>query len=88
MLDDGKELVEIAEMVTGDNNIMYFEDNNVPKYECNCSKEKMGRGLVTIGKKDLQEIIETDGKAELVCHFCNKKYLFGKDELESILNKA
>ena len=85
MLDVGKELVEIAEMVTGDSNIMYFEDDDIPKYECNCSKEKMANGLRTIGKKDLQEIIENDGKAELVCHFCNKKYLFNKQELEEML---
>lgn len=87
MLDDGKELVQIAEMVTGDSNIMYFEDDNVPKYECNCSKEKMEKGLITIGEKDLRDIIENDGKAELVCHFCNKKYLFSKDELEAMLEK-
>ncbi len=87
MLDDGKELIEIAEMVTGDNNIMYFEDDDIPKYECNCSKEKMANGLRTIGKKDLQEIIDNEGKAELVCHFCNKKYLFEKQELEDMLGE-
>lgn len=87
MLDDGKELVEIAEMVTGDKNIMYFENDDVPKYECNCSKEKMERALISIGKKDLHEIIETDGKAELVCHFCNKKYEFHEDELKKLLNE-
>lgn len=85
MLDDGKELVEIAEMVTGDKNIMYFENDDEPKYECNCSKEKMEKALISIGKDDLKEIIETDGKAEIVCHFCNKKYMFSKEELEKLI---
>ncbi len=85
MLDDGKELIEIAEMVTGDENIMYFENDDIPKYECNCSKEKMEKALISIGKDDLKEIIETDGKAEIVCHFCNKKYLFSKEELEKMI---
>lgn len=85
MLNDGMELVEIAEMVTGDSNIMYFENDDIPKYECNCSKEKMEKALISIGKDDLKEIIETDGKAELVCHFCNKKYNFNKEELENLI---
>lgn len=86
MLDEGKELIEIAEMVTGEQNLMYFEDDIEPKYVCNCSKEKMEKGLITIGKKDINDIIEQDGKAELVCHFCNKKYLFSEQELRNIVD--
>lgn len=87
MLDDGKDLIEIAEMVTGDKNIMYFENNDIPKYECNCSKEKMERALISIGKKDLEDIIKADGKAELVCHFCNKKYEFNESELNKLIEE-
>ena len=85
MLDDGKELIDIAETVTGDSNIMYFEDDNVPKYSCNCSKEKMEKNLITIGKDEIRDILEKERKAELICHFCNKKYLFDEDELKKIL---
>ena len=85
MLDDGKDLVEIAEMVTGDSHILYFENDDIPKYECNCSKEKMEKALISIGEKDLKDLIEKDGQAELVCHFCNKKYLFSKEELENLM---
>lgn len=85
MLDDGKELVEIAECVTGDGNIMYFEDDYIPKYECNCSKEKMEKSLIAIGKEEIENIINTEGKAELVCHFCNSKYQFSKEELEKLI---
>lgn len=86
MLSNGKELVEIAEMVTGDKNVMYFEGDEIPEYKCNCSKEKMEKNLITLGKDEIQDIIEKDGKAELVCHFCNSKYLFDKEELEQIVN--
>lgn len=85
MLSDGKELVEIAEEVTGDKNLMYFEDNNVPKYECNCSKEKIEKSLISLGEKELNDIIEKDKKAELICHFCNKKYLFTEKELRKLV---
>lgn len=87
MLDNNLSLSEIAKKVTGDKNIKVIEDNKVPKYKCNCSKEKMAEALISIGKKELEDIIREDGKAELVCHFCNKKYNFTKEELEEILRK-
>lgn len=87
MLDDNLSLSEIAKKVTGDKNIKVIEDNKVPKYKCNCSKEKMAEALISIGKKELEDIIREDEKAELVCHFCNKKYNFTKEELEEILRK-
>ena len=40
--------------------------------------------LSSIGKEELKKIIQEDGKAEIVCHFCNKKYEFSKQELEEI----
>ena len=88
MLDDGKELVDIAETVTGDSNIMYFEDDIIPKYKCDCSKEKMEKNLITIGKEELKEIIDNDRKAELVCHFCNSVYEFSLEELENLYKKV
>ena len=48
----------------------------------------MADGLASIGKTELEDIIEKEEKAELVCHFCNKKYQFSKEELEEILNKS
>ena len=39
---------------------------------------------MTIGNKDLKEIIEEDGQAELVCQFCRKKYFFDREHLEKI----
>ena len=47
----------------------------------------MEEALIAIGKEELKKIIEEDGKAELMCHFCNKKYQFSKDELLEIYNK-
>lgn len=88
MLDEKLSLIEIAKKVTGDENIKVVQDNIIPVYECDCSKESMADGLASVGKTELKDIIERDGKAELVCHFCNKKYHFSKEELEEILNKS
>ena len=85
MLDQNLTLEEIAKRITGDDNVEIIEDSIVPEFKCDCSKEHMQDALMTIGKEALQDIIEKEGKAELVCHFCNKKYQFDKQELENIL---
>ena len=87
MLDQNLSLAEIAKKVTGDENVQIIKENITPVYECDCSKEHMAEGLATLDKKVLKEMIEEDGKAELVCHFCNKKYDFNKDELKNILEE-
>ena len=87
MLDKNMTLLEIAKAITGDENIQLIEENIKPIYECDCSKEHMKDGLATLDKEVLKEMIEEDGKAELVCHFCNKKYEFSKEELENLLEK-
>ena len=84
LLDKELSLKEIAIKVTGDKNIRVIQDDIEPKYKCNCSKKKMGEGLITIGKEELEKIINEDGKAELICHFCNKRYKFSKEELEKL----
>lgn len=53
-------------------------------YRCTCSKQRYEKALATIGSDELTEIIEQDKQAEVVCHFCNKKYLFSEQELRSI----
>ena len=88
MLDQELTLEEIAKKITGDDDVKIMEQDITPIYECDCSKEHMADGLITIGRKELQDIIEKEGKAELVCHFCNKKYEFAKAELENLLRDA
>lgn len=65
-------------------------DNNAvhPKYECKCSKERMENALISIGKKELEDLIEEQGSAELTCHFCENRYTFSKEELEALLEQA
>lgn len=87
MLNDKISLEQIAKIVTGDNDIKIIDDTIKPEYKCDCSREKIEKGLIAIGEKELQDIINTDGKAETVCQFCNKKYHFNKEELEKLINK-
>ncbi|QWQ28537.1 Hsp33 family molecular chaperone HslO [Bacillus sp. JNUCC-22] len=54
------------------------------KFHCSCSKDRFETAILGLGKKEIQDMIEEDGKAEAVCHFCNEKYLFTKEELEEL----
>lgn len=86
MLDNNMSLEEIAKTVTGDENVKIIEENIIPVYECDCSKDRFKRGLTTLGKEELEDMVAKEEKIETVCHFCNKKYEFTKEELEGIIN--
>lgn len=87
LLDDNLSLLEIAKKVTGDKNVKVIQTDMHPIYECDCSKEKIERALQALDKNEINKIIEEDGKAEIICHFCNKKYLFSKEDLINLVNK-
>lgn len=85
MLDEQKTLEEIAKEVTGDNNLKVFAEIN-PEYKCNCSREKCEKGLIAIGKEELQKIIDEEEKIEIACNFCDKKYEFTREDMKKLLN--
>ena len=83
MLDENSSLEEIAKIVTGDENIEMLKKDLQVKYKCNCSREKFERGIKSLGKEEVQKIIEEDGKIDTECNFCHKKYHFSKENLEN-----
>lgn len=87
MIDENKSLEEIARTVTGDENVMILAQELDMKYECDCSREKFEAGLISIGKEEINKIIEEDGKANIVCNFCKKEYDFDKEDLEELMDK-
>ncbi len=54
------------------------------KFECNCSKERFAEGIISLGKEEIQRMIEEDGSAETQCHFCLETYSYSKEELEAM----
>lgn len=85
MLDQNYSLEKIAETVTGDANIKLIDEDIKIIYECDCSKEKFEKGMISLGKDEIKKIIEEDEKADIKCQFCNKEYHFSKEDLENIL---
>ena len=58
------------------------------RYQCDCSREKMERALISLGKSELTDMIETDGQADLTCHFCRTSQHFTREDLQKLLEKA
>lgn len=56
-----------------------------PEFYCNCSKDRVEKALISIGKKDIESMIHDNEPIELKCHFCNEAYHFTVDELKVIL---
>ena len=64
MLEDGLTLEEIAPKVTGDENIEILEEDLDVQYKCTCTKDRIERGIISLGKNEITKIIEEDGKLE------------------------
>lgn len=79
MLEENMTLEEIATYISDDLDTRVVEEIE-PKYKCDCSKERMERALISLGKKELDGLAQ-DEKTEIECHFCNKKYIFSKEEI-------
>lgn len=57
-------------------------------YRCYCTRERVERALITMGREELSDLIAEQGKAELTCQFCDRVYDFSKEELEDLLRKS
>ncbi len=59
-----------------------------PVYRCDCSRERIERMLVTLGKDELTDMIDTQHGAKVDCHFCNRRYEFSEEDLKILLTAA
>ena len=57
-------------------------------YQCDCSRDKMEKALIALGRKELNQLIEEDGGAELTCHFCRTAHHFTRQDLTDLLERA
>lgn len=63
-------------------------DTMETNFYCNCSKERVEKAIVSIGKKEIQEMIDENETIEVSCHFCNTKYNFTVDDLKEIITRS
>jgi molecular chaperone Hsp33 len=67
---------------------MEITDTYPAVFSCNCSKKRVEKAIISIGKKDIQEMIDDKEPIEVNCHFCSKSYCFSVEELKEILKKS
>lgn len=86
LLSEGHTPESILNLLLGDFGV-HIEKEQLPvQFFCNCSKERMERGLISLGKKEISDIVQDGEDIELNCHFCNSNYVFTVDELQALLN--
>lgn len=87
LLDKNMTPEDILEYMLGDLGLE-INDTTPTAFQCNCSKERIEKAIISIGKKDIQEMIEDKKPIEVNCHFCNTNYIFEVEELKEILKKS
>lgn len=87
LMDMGKTPEDILEMILGDFDLK-MTDTVSTSFYCNCTRERVEKALISIGKEELEKIIREDKKANLHCHFCSKEYDFTEKELLQLLEEA
>lgn len=86
LLDQGETPEGMLRFLVGDD--LTIHDSIEPIFRCRCSRDRVERTLISLGPDELRSLIDEDGKAELLCHFCNETYQFKADELEVLHRRA
>lgn len=86
-LDQGKTPEEMMEDLLGDLGI-HIMDKIPTKFACNCSKERVEKAVISVGEKELKDMIKEGKPIEVNCHFCNTNYVFTVEDMKEMLRKA
>ena len=87
MMTQGMGPEEILQEVLGEFDLQ-INDKLPARFMCDCSKSKVSRALIAMGKKELQEIIDEGNEIEIKCHFCNTAYTYSIKEIQFLLETA
>jgi len=87
MLDEGNTPEQILEILLGDLDLEIMD--TVPtQYYCNCDKERVEKAIISIGKKEIENIIQDGEPIEVKCQFCNTAYNFDIDDLKNMIKRS
>ncbi len=86
LLEQGDTPRQILEKVLAGLEVV-FTDTMPVRFLCSCSKERVEKALISLGRSQLQELIDEGEEIEVNCHFCGKKYTFSIDELKRLKEK-
>ncbi|MCM0624491.1 Hsp33 family molecular chaperone HslO [Lysinibacillus sp. OL1_EC] len=86
MIGQGVTPENILQQLLGEENITVLDSIPV-QFRCDCSRDRISNGILSLGSVEIQDMINTDGQAEAQCHFCNESYYYTKEDLESLLKE-
>jgi molecular chaperone Hsp33 len=87
MLEEGNNPEQMLKIILDGFDVQFTEEKPVQFY-CNCDKERVEQALISVGKEELQAMIDDGETIEVNCHFCNTNYEFTVDELKDMYKKA
>lgn len=82
LLDEGMNLEQILTSIVGPVHIL---DQLPVAFRCRCSQKRVEQTLISLGTSELSAILQEDGEAEVVCHFCNEAYVFKENDLKELM---
>ena len=77
--------MDILQQILGDMDLE-ITDTIPTAYSCNCSRERVTKAIISIGKKEITDMINEGKDIEVNCHFCNKNYVFTPEDLKKLIN--
>ena len=87
VLDEGKTPEEMLGLLLKGLDLE-ITDTMPAQFYCNCDKKRVEKAIISIGKKDIQDMISDNKSIEVNCHFCNTSYTFSVEELKELLKKS
>ena len=87
LLDAGKTPEEILTDILGEFGLEILKKMPV-QFHCDCERSRVEKAIISIGRKEIQDMIDEGKEIEVNCQFCNKHYKFSVDELEDMLKRA
>lgn len=87
LLKEGNSPEDILNIILGDMDLV-INDKTETSFYCNCERERVEKALISLGKKELKEMIEEGKPIETKCHFCNTTYAFDVEELKALMKQS
>ncbi|KHF38314.1 Hsp33 family molecular chaperone HslO [Halalkalibacter okhensis] len=87
LVEAGMPPEEMLYALLGDENVKILDKLPIA-FKCQCSKERVENAIISLGKEEIQAMIDEDGGAETICHFCNEVYTLTGDELQELMKQA
>ena len=84
LINEGADIKGIIQNYLPGVEVQFLEEKEI-QWHCNCSHDRIGGLLKSVGIEEIEDMIEKDGETEVVCHFCSSRYHFDKAALEALL---